>query len=154
LKRSTGWRLGITATLVVAGTLLAVCAAVAQAPPPAPVAPEKNPADANVPPVPGGGKAGAKDQADQMRRLLEAMRAMSAAPVMQIAGEHVYLLYGGILCQFATNGLKLEAKVDVREALGINQQPAAGAGKLRRKDQNAAPPAPAPAPAGGALKQP
>ena len=154
MKGSTKWMFGVAAGLVLVGTLLVVYAAVAQ-PPAAPVAPAANPADQAVPPVPGDRNAQLRDRMDQMRKLIEAGRLGGNTPVMQIAGEHIYLLYGPYLCQFAVNGLTLEAKVDLRQVLGLDQK-VRDALKGRQKDRNAgqpaAPAAPAPAPEGGVLK--
>jgi hypothetical protein len=127
------------------GTLLVVCLALAQAPPPAPVAPEEAAAeDAKVPPVPGDRKAEARDRAEQLRRLWAEgrMGPGNTAPVMVVSGEHLYLLYGPYLCQFAVNGLTLEAKVNLRELLipeALRDAEAARGGRERPQRRLGAP---------------
>jgi hypothetical protein len=67
--------------------------------------------------------AQAANRQNQLRRLLDAGRLMGGnTAAMQVVGEHVYVMYGPYLCQFSTNGLQLEAKVDLREALGLNDE--------------------------------
>lgn len=120
MKHSTQWTLALAAGLVLLATLLIVFAAVAQQPPAAPAPPAGAAGqDANVPPVPGDRNAEARERVQQLRNLVN---AGGNTATMQVAGEHVYVMYGPYLCQFSTNGLQLEAKVDLREILGLNER--------------------------------
>lgn len=140
MKHSTQWTFALAAGLVLLATLLIVFAAVAQQPPAAPPPPEAQPgADAGVPAIPGDRNAEARERMQQLRNLWNAGGNTAS---MQVVGEHVYVMYGPYLCQFSTNGLQLEAKVDLREILGLNQRI-----KAALKDRGKGQQAPAPEPA-------
>jgi len=119
------WKVGAVG-LIVAFLAVALMYAVAQPPAKAPVPAEtRDPEDANVPPMPG-----VRDRGQQARERAEAVRKMwtdtallsgrgPSAVSMMVEGEHVYVLYGPYLLQLAVDGLQVEAKVDLREALGL-----------------------------------
>jgi hypothetical protein len=141
------WAVYLTLALGAAALLLVVYAAVAQAPPAAPAAPAERPAAEApaVPPMPGDRRAELQERMDQMQRMWAMMRGPggNSQPIMQIVGDHVYLLYGPYLCQFSVNGLQLEGKVDLREALGLDERMR----DLNRERARRQPAAPEPRPA-------
>lgn len=107
-------------------TVALIYAAVAQPPAKAPVPAEARDAeDANVPPMPGDRERGerARDRAEAIRETWRDAALSSgrgaATTTIVVEGEHVYVLYGPYLCQLSVDGLKLEAKIDLRDALGL-----------------------------------
>jgi hypothetical protein len=107
-------------------TVALIYVAVAQPPAKAPVPVETRDAeDAKVPPMPGdrGRAERARDRAETIRNTWRDAALLSgrgaASSVIVVEGDHVYVLYGPYLCQLSVDGLKLEAKIDLRDALGL-----------------------------------
>jgi hypothetical protein len=124
MTRLKPWTVIAVGLTVAFATVVLIYAAVAQPPAKAPVPVEARDAeDAKVPPLPGDRLRQARERADVMRKVwgdsaLLSSRGPSAASML-VEGEHVYVLYGPYLLQLSVDGLKLEAKVDLREALGL-----------------------------------
>jgi hypothetical protein len=118
------WTLVGVGLLVAFLTVALVYVAVAQPPAKAPVPVEKRDAeDAKVPPMLGDRDQRLRERAEVMRNTWKDAALLSgrgaAASTIVVEGEHVYVLYGSYLCQLSVDGLKLEAKIDLREALGL-----------------------------------
>ncbi len=118
------WTLVGVGLLVAFLTMALIYAAVAQPPAKAPVPAEtRDPEDARVPPMPGDRVRQARDRAEVIRNTWTDAALLSgrgaATSTIVVEGEHVYVLYGPYLCQLSVDGLKLEAKIDLREALGL-----------------------------------
>ena len=119
------WTVGAVG-LIVVFIVVALVYAVAQPPPRAPVPAETRDAeDAKVPPMPGDRERvqKARERADVVRKMWTDANLLSgrgpSAVSMMVEGEHVYVLYGPYLLQLAVDGLQVEAKMDLREALGL-----------------------------------
>jgi hypothetical protein len=126
MTRLKPWTATAVGLIVAFAIVVFICAAVAQAPAKAPVPVERrNADDANVPPMPGNRDRGqrARERAEVVRRMWTDTALLSgrgpSAVSMMVEGEHVYVLYGPYLLQLSVDGLQVEAKVDLREALGL-----------------------------------
>jgi hypothetical protein len=124
MRSTRSWTLAGIGLLVAFLTVALIYSAVAQPPAKAPVPAEtRDPEDAKVPPMVGDRARRVRDRAEEVRRNLADAALLSgrgaATSTIVVEGEHVYVLYGPYLCQLSVDGLKLEAKIDLREALGL-----------------------------------
>ena len=107
------WTVGAVG-LIVVFIVVALVYAVAQPPPRAPVPAETRDAER---------VQKARERADVVRKMWTDANLLSgrgpSAVSMMVEGEHVYVLYGPYLLQLAVDGLQVEAKIDLREALGL-----------------------------------
>ncbi len=120
MRRFDRWtsRVGVVAALL--ALMLQVGTVVAQPPAKAPVV-----ADDGAEPVRVRARKVISPQAQMMRQ--------ASGTSVVVEGEHVYLVYGGYLIQFSVDGLKLEAKINLRDLL----KPDAAARKAAQDDRRA-----------------
>jgi hypothetical protein len=138
---SRRWTMAFVA-VVLLGTAIAVV--VAQEQPKAPVVPDAGAKKAVPAPDRPAAKEARKTDALSLRARAEQaamarmLKMMSTAPAIAVAGDHVYVVKGNVLYQFAVDGLRLVAKAEL-EPPAAPEKAAREALKRRKVEREPAP---------------